>query len=101
MKQRTKYETIWNIKPSFVLQWLNAKGQGGKPITEAFMAYMQTKGAPNATTLSESMNTVLTKLGYTGTLQDKKNAFYIKKTSIFHPLDAELAFYNTNTLDFN
>lgn len=99
MKQRTKYATMWNIKPAFILNWLNAKGQGGKPLTDGFMAYLQTKGATGAT-LSESMNQVLTAAGFTGTLQDKKNAFYISKTSILHPVDAELAFYNTPSLDF-
>lgn len=99
MKQRTKYETIWQIKPSFVLNWLNAKGWSGYTITDGMMAHMQSKGG-TGTTLSESMNQILTKLGYVGTFQDKKNTFYISKTGVLHPKDAELAFYNTNTLDF-
>lgn len=100
LSMRTKYETIWQIKPSFVLQWLSGKGYDGQQsLTDKFMAYMQTKGATGST-LSESFNQVLSNLGYTGTFQDKKQSFYIKKTSILHPKDAELTFYNTNSLDF-
>lgn len=100
MQRRTKYESVFNIKPAVILTWLNAKGQSGKTLTEGFMTYLQTKGGTGST-ISESMNQVLTSLGYTGTLQDKKNAFYVAKTNNQHPKDAELAFYNTPSLDFN
>ena len=95
MKQRTKYETIWQIKPQFVLDWLNKKGQSGKTLTDGFMAYLQIRGA-TGTTITESFNQVLTNLGYTGTFEDKKNTFYIFMTGKLHPKDAELAFYQSS-----
>ena len=100
MSQITKYESIFNIKPQPILNWLNAKGQTGKTLTEGMMTYLQTKGGQGST-LSESMNQALTNLGYTGTFADKRNAFYVAKTNNQHPKDAELAFYNTPSLDFN
>lgn len=95
-----KYESLFRIRPSFILNWLNTKGQGGKTLVDGFGAYLQTKGASNAATLSEALNQSLSSLGFTGTLGDKLNSFYIAKTGIGNPVDAEMAFYN-GTGDFS
>lgn len=99
MKQ--KYESLFQVRPQVVLDWLNAKSQGGNSLNDGMTAYLKTKGATNPATLGEAFNQVLSSLGYTGTLSDKLGAFYKSKTGIGYGPDAERAFYNSPSLDFS
>ena len=85
--------------PSVMLSWFEAKGYGGT-LYDRLYAYFQTKSSMTNGTLYDLVNDKLTALGFSGTLRQKLNGFFMQKMSIGEPYRAERLFWRDTSTDF-
>lgn len=90
----------FSAKPSLILSWLNSKGFGGS-VYDALVRQFTTLAGSSKGTLDDLVNRHFGNLGYTGTMQDKINSFFIASTGLTHPQDAQTAFFSNTAMSLS
>lgn len=91
---------LFSTKPSIIHNWLNAKSYTGGTVHDALVTLFTGESGLSGATMTDMVDKALGKMGFTGSPHEKVRTFFIFKTEIAHPRDAERAFWSDTTYDF-
>lgn len=86
-------------KPEVIRAWLSNKGYNDT-IHRSLLDYFHTKSSMNSDKLYDLINDKMTSLGFSGTIKDKLNFFFITKMNEGDPRVAERRFWRDFSTDF-